>query len=97
MTVGADGLEGFDRAENPDGNNPFASTVALTLEMLNWSIRVVGQQLAAHPGPATLAVALVLVGSLSERIVPLPEPVRTVLLLAGNLGFAFVGSGRLRR
>ncbi|QLK25614.1 hypothetical protein HYG81_16250 [Natrinema zhouii] len=97
VTVSVGDLEAFEPAENPDGNRPFGATVASQLEMGYWSLRVFGQQLAAHPFPTAIAGLLVLAGVAGERITLLPEPALTALILAGSLGLAYIGSGRLQR
>lgn len=88
-------LETFEPAENPDGNRPLGAAVASNAAMVYWRLRAFGQQLAARPLPAAVAGALVLAGVAGEGVVPVPEIVLTVSVLAGSLGLAFVGSGRL--
>ncbi len=95
VTVTDDDLEAFEPADNPDGNRPLGATVASNVEMGYWSLRAFGQQLAARPLPATVSVVLVLIGFVGEGIVPVPEIVLTGAVVAGSLGLAFVGSGRL--
>lgn len=95
VTVRDDDLETFEPAENPDGNRPFDAVAASSLEMLYWQLRAFGQQLAARPLPAAVAGALALIGFGGEGVVPLPEVALTLSLVAGGLGLALVGSGRL--
>lgn len=94
VTVDSDELDGFEPAENPDGNRPLGAVVTSKLEMTYWSVRVFVQQLATHPLPTAVAVTLVVVGSFGERVLPLPEIVLSGLILVGSLGLAYVGSGR---
>lgn len=91
IAVGSDELDGFDPAENPDGNRPLGSAVASTLETLYWSGRAFGRELAAHPLPTAGAAALVLVGYVG----PLPDVALGASVLVGILGLAYIGSGRL--
>ncbi|MFC6769633.1 hypothetical protein [Natrinema soli] len=95
VTVSDDDLEGFAPAENPDGNRPLGATVASNVKMGYWSLRAFGQQLVARPLPVAVAVVLVLVGFVGEGVAPVPEVVLTVAVIAGSLGLAFIGSGRL--
>ncbi|ELY70627.1 hypothetical protein [Natrinema versiforme] len=89
-------LEGFEPAANPDGNRPFGAAVASRLEMGYWSLRAFGQQLVARPVPAAVAGLLVVVGVVGEQIGPLPEILLSVMIFAGALGLAVIGSGRFR-
>ena len=92
----ADGdLEAFEPAANPDGNRPLGDVAASGLEMVYWRLRAFGQQLAARPLPAAVAGALFLNGFAGEGVVPLPEVALTVSVVAGSLGLALIGSGRL--
>ncbi|MDS0474451.1 hypothetical protein [Natrinema sp. 1APR25-10V2] len=95
VTLADDDLEAFEPADDPDGNRPLGATVVSTVKTGYWSLRAFGQQLAARPLPAAVAAALVLVGFAGEGALPVPEVVLTVSVLAGSLGLAFVGSGRL--
>jgi hypothetical protein len=96
LTVDRDEFDGFEPAENPDGNRPFGDAVASKLEMGYWSLRAFGQQLAGRPLPAAIAGLLVVVGVVSEQIGALPEILRSVMILVGALGLAVIGSGRFR-
>ncbi|QLG27753.1 hypothetical protein HUG10_09385 [Halorarum halophilum] len=93
--IAREDLAGFEPVGSPDGNRPLGVAVASMLETGYWSVRVFGQQLAAHPLPAAVALALVLVGFVGEDVLRLPETVAGVVLLVGSLGLVYVGSGRL--
>ncbi|WP_313691488.1 hypothetical protein [Halorarum halobium] len=90
-----DALDGFESAENPDGNRRAGDVVASTVKTAYWSVRAFVQQLVANPLPATAALAFVVVGAAGEGIVPLPDVAFGGLIVVGSLGLAYVGSGRL--
>ena len=94
-TVGVDEVDDLTPAENPDGDRPLGDVLASTLETGYWSVRVSGRQSAANPLPTLAAVALLLGGAFGDRFVALPGVVFGVLVVAGSLGLASVGSGRL--
>jgi hypothetical protein len=85
----------FEPAENPDEGGSLLAAVAGAPSTAYWSLRAFGQQLAAHPIPAAVALALVAAGALGDAVVSLPNPVFGLLILAGSLGLAYVGSGAL--
>jgi hypothetical protein len=95
ITVSYDDLDGFDPAENPDGNRPLGSVLTSGVETVYWSVRIFVQQLAAHPLLTVLAFAFISAGYFGEVITPLPEVVLDILTIAGALGLAYIGSGRL--
>jgi hypothetical protein len=95
VAVDHDELDGFDPGENPDGNRPIGAAVASKLEMGYWSIRAFLRQLVANPLPSAVALGVVLAGFLGEGVLPLPDVGLGALILAGSLGLAYVGSGRL--
>ena len=95
ITVSYDDLDGFDSAENPDGNRPLGSALTSGVETVYWSLRVFVQQLAAHPLLTVLAFAFISAGYFGEVITPLPEVVLDILTIIGALGLAYIGSGRL--
>ena len=95
ITVSYDDLDGFDSAENPDGNRPLGSALTSGVETVYWSLRVFVQQLAAHPLLTVLAFAFISTGYFGEVITPLPEVVLDILTIIGALGLAYIGSGRL--
>lgn len=95
--VTKDELEGFTPAENPDGNRQLDAAVRSKLGVVYWSIRVFLAQLTTNPVPAAIAILVLLVGTLGEGVLPLPDHVGAGLILAGCLGLAYVGSGRLSR
>lgn len=94
IAVPQEELEGFDRAENPDGNSSPARNVASALEASYWSLRTFARELVANPVPTALFASVLLAGSLELEPVALPDGVHGVLVLAGSLGLAYVGSGR---
>jgi len=95
ITVSRNELDGFERAENPDGNRPLGEVVASVPETAYWSVRVFVGELVAHPLPAAVALGIVLIGSLGEGVVPIPDIGLGVLIIVGSLGLAYVGSGQL--
>jgi len=95
VTVRSDELAEHPEVENPDGNRPIREAVTSSLEMTYWSLRVFLQQLAVHPIPSALAVALVAIGVVGEEFVQLPSVAQSALILVGSLGLAYIGSGRL--
>lgn len=95
ITVSYDDLNGFDPAENPDGNRPLGDAVKSKAEMVYWTLRVFVQQLAAHPLMALLAAAVLVVGSFGEEFISLPDSIFGILIIGGSLGLAYIGSGRL--
>ncbi|QLG47400.1 hypothetical protein [Natrinema halophilum] len=97
VTIGMDDLDGFEPAENPDGNRPLGTALAVNLKMIYWSVRVFAHQLAAHPLSSTAAGILLLAGYGGEEIVALPNIVQSISVLIGSLGLVYVGSGRLHR
>jgi hypothetical protein len=88
-------LDGFEPVGNPDGNRPVGAAVASRLRTAYWSVRAFGRQLLAHPLASAAALALVLVGTGGDGVVPLPDVALGVSILLGSLGLAYVGSGRL--
>jgi len=95
VRVRADELAECPSARNPDGNRPVGETIASNLKMTFWSLRVFVQQFVVHPIPSALAVALVAIGVVGEEFVQLPSVAQSALILAGSLGLAYIGSGRL--
>ncbi|EMA55492.1 MULTISPECIES: hypothetical protein [Halococcus] len=95
ITVSDDAFDEFEPVENPDGNRPFGAAIAAMLETSYWSVRVFARQLVVHPLPTVLAIVAIVAGALGEGAVSLPDVVFAGLLLAGSLGLAVVGSGRL--
>lgn len=92
--VARDDLDGFERAENPDGNRAGGAMLVGAVEVLYWSVHAFGRQLLRKPLPTTAALALVVGGTLGDSFVSAPEPVFDGLLVLGALGLALVGSGR---
>lgn len=95
VTVDFDDLEETESVPNPDGNRSLVASIAGALEMGYWSVRVFGQQLAANPVLAAVAGVLFLAGTVGERFVAAPDVAFVVLVLAGGLLLAAIGSGRL--
>jgi len=95
VTVPDEDLDGFEPAENPDGNRSPVATLASLPRTFYWSVVAFGQQLASRPAPAAAALALFLAGSFGDQFVTLPEPVSALLVLVGGIGLALVGSGRV--
>ena len=95
ITVTQDELDGFELVENPDGNRSFGDVISSVPKKMYWSVRVFAEELVAHPLPAVVALSFVLIGSLGEGVVPIPEIGLGALIIAGSLGLAYIGSGRL--
>lgn len=91
VTVDDGELAGFEPAANPDANRSLAARVASVPRTLYWSVRVFVSELAAHPIPAAVAVALVAVGEFA----PVSDGVAGGATFLGALVLAYVGSGRL--
>lgn len=95
VTVRSDELAERPIVENPDGNRPLGEKVTSNLAVAYWSFRAFVQQLAVHPIPAAIAIALVAIGVVGEEFVQLPSAALSALILVGSLGLAYIGSGRL--
>jgi len=95
VTIRTSELAECPNAENPDGNRPLGETIASNLKMTVWSLRAFVRQLAVHPIPAGIAIALVAIGVVGEEFVQLPSVIQTASILVGSLGLAYIGSGRL--
>jgi hypothetical protein len=95
VTVPTADLDDFVVADSPERERtPLGVLVSVSADA-SWSVRAFGQQLRAHPVPTALGGALVFVGLVGERLLPLPDPVQSGLLLLGCLVLVSVGSGRL--
>lgn len=88
-------LDGFEGAENPDGNRPLTETLASVPKTVYWSLWGFVVEAKSHPLPSSVALALVLTGYLGEGTVPAPDSALVALVLVGGFGLAYVGSGRL--
>lgn len=95
VTVTADELDGFAPAENPDGNRPLETVIALKLKLIYWSGRVTVQHFVEHPLPTAVAVTLLLTVFFGDHILWIPEIMYSGFILAGSLSLAYIGSGRL--
>jgi hypothetical protein len=95
VTVARGQLDGFEPAEKPAEGRSLPARLRGMGEHLYWSLRTFVGQLARHPVPAAVALAIAAVGVLGEGIVPLPDAALSVLTVVGGLGLAVVGSGRL--
>jgi hypothetical protein len=93
--VDRDALDGFEPVADPDPARPPAVAIRSALTTAYWSIRAFVGQLAATPLPTAVALGLVAFGATGDAIVPLPDAAFGVAILAGSLGLAYVGSGRL--
>lgn len=85
----------FEAAENPDGSRPLGATLVSSLGMGYWGLRAFLGQLAANPGPATVALVLIAAGLFGEGMLSVPAFLRDVAVLVGALLFVYAGSGRL--
>jgi len=95
LAVDRAALETFEPADNPDGNRSLGVALTGLAKTLYWTVRAFSEQLAAKPFRALLSIGLVLGGSLGDGLAGLPDSVGTGLVVAGALGLALVGSGRL--
>lgn len=95
VTVPTTELDQFEPASNPDGNRPLREQIPLTVAWGYWSIRVFGQQVANHPVPTTVALALIAFGLWGDFVVDLPELSRDLVTIIGILALTYIGSGRL--
>ncbi len=87
--------DAVEQAEPPSRDGSPAEAFAGVAATGYWSVRAFLAELAARPVAAAAALALVVAGWLGEPALPLPEPVASLAVLAGALGLAAVGSGRL--
>jgi hypothetical protein len=94
-TVDRSVLLGAEPADNPDDGWAITPLLTGLPKSMYWSLRTFVLTLASHPIPAAVAFALLIVGSLEDPGIALPEPLSTALLFAGAFGLAYVGSGRL--
>ena len=85
----------FEAAENPDGNRPARALFVSLGGTIYWSFRTFAASLAARPFASALAFALLFAGWFGESVLPLSEAALAGLTLAGALGLAAIGSGRL--
>lgn len=90
-------LDGFEVAENPDGDFSLVGALVSAPETTCWSVLSFAKEVRSHPLPSVGALALVLTGYLGDGMVPLPDAALSVLFFVGVLGLAYVGSGRLSR
>ena len=88
-------LQEFEETDNPDGNRSLGATVVGQLGAVYWMLRSFGSNLAAHPLPALVFLAVLAFGTFGASVVSWPELWLDVLVFAGALGVAYVGSGRL--
>lgn len=95
ITVSTDEIEEFERTDNPDGNRRLSNVLFSVPETAYWSVLAFVKELSSHPIQTSVAIALVLVGSLGESVLPLPEAVLSLLIIVGSLSLAYVGSGRM--
>jgi len=91
LTVERDAFAAFTPAPNPDGSRSFEAVA----DAGYWSVRAFVRQLRARPLRSGPAIAAVLFGVGGDRFLDLPAPAFTVLVLAGSLALAALGSGRL--
>jgi len=92
VTVERDALDGFEAADNPDGNSPIGAMAVGALESLGWQLRTFGTSLAERPLLSVVALVLFLAGAVGDQFVSGPEWSFTVAVIAGSLGLAAIGS-----
>lgn len=94
-TVSAEAFDGFERAENPDGNRPLGETVTAPLLSGYWGLRAFLGQLVANPVPAVVALSLIGAGVFGEGRLSAPALLLDISGLVGVLLLVYTGSGRL--
>lgn len=94
-SVDRDALADFEPAENPDDSRPVTATLVGLPRTIYWQLRTFAVTLASNPIPAAIAATILVIGSLDDPGIALPEPISTAMVFAGALGLAYVGSGRL--
>ncbi|WP_436925792.1 hypothetical protein [Halosimplex amylolyticum] len=92
VTVDRDALDGFERADNPDGNRPAGETVAGFLRDFRWQIRMFAAGLRARPVASLAAIALVVVGHQGHRVLSVPESWLTAVYFLGVFGVVYLGA-----
>jgi hypothetical protein len=95
LTVSETEFRAFETAENPDSNRSLGARLASVPETLYWQFRTFGDNLAANPLPAAVALAVLAFGAGGDAVVSLPELAFGAFIIAGSLGLAVVGSGRV--
>ncbi|WP_324760108.1 hypothetical protein [Haloarcula montana] len=95
VTVPADSLAGFERAENPDGDRRPTAIVRSSLDNLYWSARAFVRTLAKRPLVSAGALALLLAGEFGQDLLSLTGLQAGALIVVGGLALVYVGSGRL--
>ena len=95
ITVIQEELDGFEQAENPDGNRPIGEVLVSAPETAYWSVSAFLKELAARPVPTLVALGILLAGYFGEGVLPIPDLAFGALVLVGGLCLAYVGSGRL--
>ncbi|MFC7074922.1 hypothetical protein [Haloarcula halophila] len=95
VTVPADSLAGFERAENPDGDRRPTAIVRSSLDNLYWSARAFVRTLAKQPLLSAGALALLLAGEFGQDLLSLTGLQAGALIVVGGLALIYVGSGRL--
>ncbi|MFC6974882.1 hypothetical protein ACFQL1_09635 [Halomicroarcula sp. GCM10025709] len=95
VTVPADSLAGFERADNPDGNRRPTALVRSSLDNFSWSARAFVRTLAKRPLVSAGALALLLAGEFGQDALSLTGLQAGVLIVVGGLALVYVGSGRL--
>ncbi|PSQ20673.1 hypothetical protein BRD06_12245 [Halobacteriales archaeon QS_9_67_15] len=91
-TVDRADLDGFERADNPDGNRPASETVAGVLDSLVWQLRAFASGLRANPLAAVVAIALVVVGHQGHRVLSVPDTWLTAVYFLGVFGVVYLGA-----
>jgi len=95
VTVEREALDEFEPAENPDERPSLLSGLASAPGTIYWTLRAFGGQVRQRPLQGSVALVVAAVGIVGEELLSLSPGVATALTLAGGLGLALVGSGRL--
>lgn len=97
VTVERDSLDGFEPAENPDGNRTPAGWIRANLSRSYWAFRSYVSELLAHPIPSALAIAVLVAGDFTGRIGFIPDSLSLPLTIAGVVGVTYIGAGLMSK
>jgi hypothetical protein len=88
-------LDDAEPADNPDDSWAITPFLTGLPKSIYWQLRTFVLTLAANPIPTAIALALLVIGSLEDPGIALPEPLSTAFVFAGAFGLVYVGGGRL--
>lgn len=87
-------LDGFETAAEPAGQGVLAA-LADVPELLYFEFVAFGGTLTDRPVLAAIALGCLVAGLLGDQVVGVPRVAEVGLILAGSLGLAAIGSGRV--